>query len=144
MNWTTTAVLALSIPLLSAGSLPAQAQKDVEYVREYLKGHEFQITYREGGAQYGTFFFLDVHFCASGSYRSANQSRKQTVLGNEQVNSWNDSGTWDVSLVQGYPALRYASASGAQDIVPLQVQADGSVRPLSGAFMKRLGRAQCR
>jgi hypothetical protein len=139
-----TLVLFLGIALLSATSLHAQARKDLQYIKEYLSGHEFQITYREGGVQYGTFFFLDVHFCASGSYWSSNQSRKQTVLGNEQVSTWNDSGTWDVLSVQGYPSMRYTSVSGVQDVVPLQIQADGTVRPTSGAFMKRLSRARCR
>jgi hypothetical protein len=138
------AALGLCIALLSAASAGAQTKTDVQYITGYLKGHEFQITYREGGVQYGTFFFLDVHFCASGQYWSANQSRKQTVLGNEQVNTWNDSGTWTVALVRGYPALHYRSASGAQDIAPLQVQADGSVGLVSGAFMKRVGKARCR
>jgi hypothetical protein len=137
-------MLALSIALFYASSSFAQSQKDVQYIKGYLSGYEFQVTYREGGSLYGTYFFLDVHFCPSGTYLSYVQSRKQTVLGNEQVNNWNDSGNWDVAPFQGYVTLRYISASGAQDIVPLEILPDGSIRPLSGAFMKRQGKAQCR
>jgi hypothetical protein len=137
-------LFALCMALFSVSSLYAQTRKDVQYVREYLSGHEFQITYREGGSQYGTYFFLDVHFCSSGKYVSASQSRKQTVLGNEQVNNWNDSGNWEVVLFQGYPTLQYSAASGAQNIVPMQILSDGSIRLLSGALMQRLGMAQCR
>jgi hypothetical protein len=137
-------LIGLCIALFAAPSLYSQTRKDVRYVKQYLSGYEFQITYREGGSLYGTYFFLDVHFCSSGKYVSASQSRKQTVLGNEQVNNWNDAGSWDVILVQGYPALQYIAASGAQDIVPMQILSDGSIRPLSCAFMQRLGKAQCR
>ena len=144
MRWRNTILLGLSIALFYASSADAQAQKNVQYIQGYLGGYEFQVTYREGGSLYGTYFFLDVHFCSSGKYLSHVQSRKQTVLGNEQVNNWNDSGNWDVVPFQGYVTLRYISASGAQDIVPLEILPDGSIRPLSGAFMKRLGKAQCR
>jgi len=137
-------ILALSIAFFSVSSSYAQTQKDVQYIKGYLGGHEFQVTYREGGSLYGTYFFLDVHFCSSGRYISYVQSRKQTVLGNEQVSNWNDHGNWDVVPFQGYATLRYISASGAQDVVPMQILPDGSIRPLSGAFMKQLGRAQCK
>jgi hypothetical protein len=143
-RWKNMIPLALCIACFSVSSLDAQTRNDVQYIKKYLSGYEFQITYREGGSQYGTYYFLDVHFCSSGQYLSSSQSRKQTVLGNEQANSWNDSGTWDVVLVQGNPALHYRAASGAQDIVPLQVLPDGSIISLSGAFMQRLGKAQCR
>jgi hypothetical protein len=136
-------IIAVLVSFVSPCPLFAQSP-NVKYIKGYLSGHEFQVTYREGGPVYGTFFFLDIHFCASGRYLLAGQSRKQTVLGNEQVNNWNDGGNWDVVIVQGYPALRYAAMSGAQDLVPLQVLPDGSVRPLSGAFMQRIGYAQCR
>jgi hypothetical protein len=144
MRWRNRVLLGLAIALFYAPSSNAEVQKDVQYIRGYLSGYELQVTYRDGEALYGTYFFLDVHFCPSGKYWSHVQSRKQTVLGNEQVNSWNDSGNWDVAPFQGYVTLRYISASGARDIVPLERLPDGGIRPLSGAFMKRRGKAQCR
>jgi len=144
MHWRTALLVALSFFFLPAHPAYAQTDKEVHYIKAYLRGYEFQITYREGEALYGTYFFLDVHFCSSGQYLSSVQTRKQTVLGNEQVNSWNDRGNWDVVPVRGYAALRYLSASGAQDVVPLQLLPDGSIRPLSGAFMKRLGTTRCK
>lgn len=142
--WRTKLLVALSFFFVAAHLSYAQSDKEVHYIKGYLQGYEFQITYREGEALYGTYFFLDVHFCSSGKYLSSVQTRKQTVLGNEQVNSWTDSGNWDVVPVRGYAALRYLSASGVQDVVPLQVLPDGSVRPLSGAFMQRQGKTHCK
>jgi hypothetical protein len=139
-----TLIIALSILFILVDPSYAQTDKDLQYVKRYLGGYAFQVTYREDGALYGTYFFVDVHFCSSGHYLSSVQTRKQTVMGNEQVNNWNDSGNWDVVLYQGYATLRYLSASGAQDIVPMQVMPDGTVRPLSGAFMQRKGKAQCK
>jgi hypothetical protein len=60
------------------------------------------------------------------------------------VNNWNDSGRWDVIPFQGHASLRYVSASGARDVVPMEILPDGRVRPLSGVFMQRRGNAQCR
>ena len=137
-------ILTLSLAFFSESSLFAQTPKDAQYVNGYVRGHEFQVTYREGEALYGTYYSIDVHFCSSGRYISYVQTRKQTVLGNEQADSWNDSGNWDVVSFQGYPSLRYISASGKQDIIPMQILRDGTIRPLSGAFMKQLGKAQCK
>ena len=146
LRWTCIVFLALFITFLPFCPLPlyAQTQKEVQYIKAYLGGHEVQVTYREGGPIYGTFFFLDVHFCASGRYLLFGQSRKQTVLGNEQVNNWNDSGSWDVVTFQGHAALQYVATSGARDIIPMEVLPDGRVHPLTGASMQQIGRAQCK
>jgi len=136
--------LILSTAFVFVSPLFAQTQKEMQYVKGYLSGNAFQVTYREGGPLYGTYFFLNVHFCSSGQYMLHGQSRKQTILGNEQVDNWNDHGMWDVVPGQGHPSLRYVAASGARDIVPMEILSDGRIRPLSGAFMKRQGKAQCR
>ena len=138
------AIFTLLVAFFPIYSVHAQTRKDVQYIKGYLSGHEFQVTYREGGSLYGTYYFLDVHFCSSERYMLHGQSRKQTVLGNEQVNNWNDSGRWDVILFQGHASLQYVSASGGRDVVPMEILPDGRVRPLSGAFMQRRGNAQCR
>jgi len=137
-------IFALSVACFPLYPVHAQTQKEVQYIKGYLSGNEFQVTYREGGPLYGTFFFLDVHFCSSGRYLLHGQSRKQTVLGNEQLNNWNDSGNWDVVPFQGHGSLQYVAASGARDIVPMEILPDGAIRPLTGAFMQRQGKAQCR
>jgi hypothetical protein len=144
LRWRCMAFLALFIAFFPFYPLNAQTQKEVQYIKGYLGGHEVQVTYREGGPVYGTFFFIDVHFCASGRYLLFGQSRKQTVLGNEQVNNWKDSGSWDVVNFQGHAALQYIAASGARDLVAMEVLPDGRVHPLTGASIKRLGRAQCK
>lgn len=73
MRWRFIVFLALFITLFVLSPLYAQNQKDVQYIKEYLSGNEFQVTYREGGPVYGTLFFLDVHFCASGQAKAASK-----------------------------------------------------------------------
>jgi len=136
-------IIALSAAFVPDLTLYAQAPGDIQYIKRYPRGHAFQIAYREGGPLYGTYFFLDVHFCSSGQYILHGQSLKQTILGNEQVNNWTDNGVWDVVSVQGHASLRYVAASGARDTVALEILPDGHIRPSSGAFMKRQGKAQC-
>jgi hypothetical protein len=144
IRWRIMILFTISVALFPLYPLYAQTQKEVQYIKGYLSGHEFQVTCREGGSLYGTYNILDVHFCPSGQYISSGQSRKQTVLGNEQVNNWNDRGNWDVVPFQGYATLQYVSVSGARDIVAMEILPDGGIRPLSGAFMQRQGMAQCR
>jgi len=144
LRWRCIVFLELYIVFFPLSPTYAQTLKEVHYIKGYLDGREVQVTYREGGPLYGTFFFLDVHFCASGRYLLFGQSRKQTVLGNEQVNNWKDSGIWDVVTFQGHTALRYVATSGARDMVPMEILPDGRVHPLSGASMERMGMAQCK
>ncbi len=70
----------LTALLFSTFVAPVRAQEQA--VKKTLAGQRLLLTYREGGALYGTYYFLDVHFCASGSYMTFGQSRKTTVLDN--------------------------------------------------------------
>lgn len=72
------------------------------------------------------------------------QSRKQTVLGNEQVNNWEDSGVWDVIKLQGQVALQYRSRSGAGHVIPVHILPDGRLRIPDGISIQKQGKAQCR
>jgi hypothetical protein len=138
------APFALLISFLPVSVLYAQADQQVQHVKRYISGQKTLVTYREGGPIYGTYFFLEVHFCASGRYVSFGQSRKQTVLGNEQVNNWRDNGRWDVLPFRGQVGLVYFSTSGKRDFVPMHIQPNGRISTVGGASILLQGRAQCR
>jgi hypothetical protein len=136
-------LLVLLTSCLPLGTVQAQTDQQAQHVARYLSGQRTLVTYREGGSVYGTYVFLEIHFCASGEYLLSGQSRKQTVLGNEQVNNWSDSGRWDVMSSQGQVRLAYFSTSGRRDVVPVYLDHNGGIRT-DGASVQRQGRAQCR
>ena len=111
-------------------------------VRDFFNGQQMLVTYREGGALYGTFFTLQVHFCRSGRYMTFGESRKQTVLDNEQVNTFSDEGTWEITTFRGQMVLKYVSVSGQPNMVPVRVL-NGRVSLGDGISVVRRGVAQC-
>ena len=136
--------LALLILVLATGVAFAQTDGNVQEVRRFFSGQRMLVSYRNGGAVYGTYVFLDVHLCESGRYMLFGQSRKQTVLDNEQVNNWRDNGVWDVTTFQGEAVLQYVSASGERNAVPVRLQPNGRVWLGNGVSVQRQGGAQCR
>src|SRR5215471_5008790 len=105
--------LLLSLP----AAVPAAAQAPPAAIKDFFNGQQMLVTYREGGPVYGTFFTLKVHFCRSGRYMTFGESRKHTVLDNEQVNRFTDEGTWEVTTFAGQNVLRYLSVSGQPNAV---------------------------
>jgi len=112
-------------------------------VKDFFNGQQMLVTYREGGALYGTFFTLQVHFCRSGRYVTFGESRRQTVLDNEQVNRFTDEGTWEITTFRGQLVLRYVSVSGEPNIVAVNVAPNGRVSLGEGITVVRQGLAQC-
>jgi hypothetical protein len=137
------AALALTA-LLPPGAPSAQTDEDLQRIKRHFSGQQILVTYRDGEAVYGTYYFIDFHLCPSSQYLSFGQSRKQTVLGNQQVNNWRDQGRWDVLRVQGQIRLAWLSVSGERDFIPLQLLPDGSIRTGGRASIQPQGRAQCR
>ena len=134
---------ALLVSIATAGSLYAQSDERVHVVKRFFNGQRMLITYRNGGPVYSTYFFLDVHFCPSGRYTTFAQSRKQTVLNNEQLNNWRDDGMWDVVGSEEGIVLRYLSSSGERNAVPVRLLSDGQVS-VDGVSIVRRGAALCR
>jgi hypothetical protein len=111
----------------------------------YFSGYRFELTFREQGRPiYGTHTFAVVDFCPSGRYLTAGRNIRRTVLDNEQVTNWTDSGAWEVADIAGAPMLRYVSQSGDRNSVALLVGRDGRVSLANGATLNRIGRAACR
>ena len=135
----------LSALLLSTFvAAPASAQSEGQQaVKQALNGKHFLVTYREGGAVYGTYYFRDVYFCPSGLYLVQGQSRKETVMGNTQVYSLNDRGVWDVSTIAGRVVLRSRSQSGQVSALPISLLPDGGIWLGDGVTVVSRGLAPC-
>src|SRR5687768_3490590 len=101
-------LLAAAIVLLLPSGASAQGPPEAA-LRDFFNGQQMLVTYREGGALYGTFFTLEVHFCRSGRYVTFGESRRQTILDNEQVNRFSDEGTWEITTFRGQLVLKYVS-----------------------------------
>jgi hypothetical protein len=112
-------------------------------IKDFFNGQQMLVTYREGGALYGTYFTLQVHFCRSGRYLTFGESRRQTVLDNEQVNRFTDEGTWEITPLLGRLVLKYVSVSGQPNAVVVNVAPNGRVSLGDGITVIRQGLAQC-
>jgi hypothetical protein len=132
------AAIVLLLPLGASAQGPPEAA-----LRDFFNGQQMLVTYREGGALYGTFFTLEVHFCRSGRYVTFGESRRQTILDNEQVNRFSDEGTWEITTFRGQLVLKYVSVSGEPNVVAINVAPNGRVWLGDGITVVRQGPAQC-
>ena len=135
---------ALLLSLLLAAPAVSQTGSNEQAVKGFFLGQRLLVTYREGGAQYGTFYTLQVHFCRSGRYMTAGQSRRHTVMDNEQISNFSDQGSWDITTFQGQLFLKYLSDSGQANALPVRVLPNGSLTVGEGVSLVRQGIAQCR
>src|ERR1700739_3844837 len=104
--------LLLLFSFSAPGPAFSQPESSALATKAFFAGRHLLVTYREGGALYGTFFFLNVHFCRSGHYMTFGQSRRHTILDNEQINNFSDQGLWDIATFNGQLVLKYSSVSG--------------------------------
>ena len=130
--------------LLPFVTLLAQSDPQVNAIDRYLSGRRFLVSYREGGAAYGSHILLDVHYCSNGQYILSGESRRQTVLDNWQVNRWEDSGRWVVLRVEGRAGVRAVSRSGKVDFVAAGILPDGTLWVGDGVSVRPQGAAICR
>jgi hypothetical protein len=117
--------------------------QQVQRIKQYFNGQKIFMSYREGGALYGTYFFQEIHFCPSGQYKLFGQSRKQTVLDNEQINNWEEYGAWDVVSFQGQIVLRFHTTSDEQGSFPIRLLPGGQIWIGDGISIQQQGKAQC-
>lgn len=138
-------IVAATLVLWLPPAAPAAAQASPNAtVKDFFNGQQMLVTYREGGPVYGTFFTLQVHFCRSGRYMTFGESRRHTVLDNEQVSRISDEGTWEVTTTGGQNVLRYLSASGQANAVAINIAPNGRVTLGDGSItVIRQGVAQC-
>jgi hypothetical protein len=137
------AILLGLAALLSPRPGLAQTEESVQVIRSALSGQRLFITYRDGGPIYGTFYFLDVQFCQTGKYVMAAESRKTTILDNEQVNRWAEIGTWDIISYQDQPVLKYISSTGRTNFAPAALLPGGRIWLGQGVSVQRTSTTNC-
>ena len=54
-------LLFFTISTMSAQTIPT-----VEEVQNFLSNQNILLTYREGEAIYGTYYFIEIHYCPQG------------------------------------------------------------------------------
>lgn len=74
----------------------AQSNPSIGELQNIFNNQQLLITYREGEVLYGTYYFLEVHYCQDGYYGLYGNSVKRTVPDNEQRSNWQEFGTWKV------------------------------------------------
>lgn len=138
-----TTLLAVSAPGLLLPFLTAQADPQTQAVEKFFAGRKMLITYREGSPLRGTYVFLEIHFCESGTYRSFGESRKQGDGNHEEVRHWSDRGTWRVAAERGQIGVRCLSSSGKPSFLPLRSWPSRDGGNASETSVLPQGAAQC-
>lgn len=132
-------VLLLYLPSeVTAQSVPSEAE-----VQEFFNNQNILITYREGEALYGTYYFLEIHYCPNGYYGLYGSTVKRTVLDNEQRSNWQEFGNWQAMSQNGQVGLYYADTNGNQQFVPLYKLPNGDMFIGEGISIVKQGQAIC-
>ena len=130
-------LLFFTISTMSAQTIPT-----VEEVQNFLSNQNILLTYREGEAIYGTYYFVEIHYCPQG-YGLYGRSEKQTVLGNVQRNSWQEFGTWKVIEQAGTVGVYTVATTGQQNYTPVYKLANGDFFIAQGITIVKQGPAIC-
>jgi hypothetical protein len=128
----------LFIQNTSAQSIPTVAE-----VNKLINNNHFLVTYREGEVVYGTYYFIEVHYCSSGYYGLSGKSVKKTVLGNEQTNNWQEFGNWKVTTYNGNTGIYYKTTLGQEKFFPVYRLPNGSLSLGEGVSIVLQGKAIC-
>lgn len=126
------------------GSIQAQTNPSVEELMQFFNNQQLQITYREGEVLYGTYYFLEIHYCPDGYYGLYGNSVKRTVLDNEQRSNWQEYGTWKIMNQNGVNGIQYSATNGGQQFYPLYKLANGDLFISEGVSIVKQGQAICR
>jgi hypothetical protein len=121
----------------------AAQSSEPERLDQFLRGNHLLVSYREGGAVYGTYYVLQIHYCSSGKYFLYGESSKQTVLGNYQQGNWQEAGTWAATAVQGQLGVRYQPQGQVPNFVPVRMLPNDGIWVGEGVSVIPQGPAQC-
>ena len=134
--------LLLMLGVLIQPNSNIQNIPSVEEVHGFVNGNNILVSYREGGPVYGTFYFLEIHFCPNG-YGLYGRSSKQTVMGNYQNNNWREFGYWEVTEQNGLVGIQYSPVNGNALFVPIYKSPDGTLFINQETSMVLQGNAIC-
>ena len=129
--------------IICTSSITAQHVPTVEEVHNFFNNQKILISYRDGEVLYGTYYFLEIHYCPSGQYGLYGNSVKKTVLGNEQRNNWQEFGNWKATNQNGIIGLYYSTTKGNQEFVPIYRSINGDLFISEGVSIVRQGIAIC-
>lgn len=93
---------------------------------------------------YGTYYFIEIHYCSNGYYGLYGNTIKRTVLGNEQKSNWQEYGTWKITTQGGVNGISYLPTNGTQAFYPLYKLANGSLFISEGTTIVNQGLAICK
>lgn len=135
--------LFLLITLGCSLSLKAQVNPPIEELKDLFNNQKLLITYREGEVVYGTYYFIEIHYCPDGYYGLYGNTVKRTVMGNEQKSNWQEYGQWKILNEGGVNGVFYASNSGNQQFYPVYKLANGDLFLNEGVSIVNKGQAIC-
>lgn len=134
----------LLITLLSSSTiLYAQTNPSIKELHNYFNNQQLLLTYREGEVLYGTYYFIEIHYCPNGYYGLYGNTIKRTVLGNEQKSNWKEYGTWKIINQNGVNGIVYVTTAGQQQFYPLYKLANGDLYINEGISIVNQGQAIC-
>ena len=128
-------ILGLPIPI------NAQATFSEDELHNFLNNKKILITYREGEVLYGTYYYIEIHYCPNG-YGLYGSTVKQTVLGNEQRSNWQEFGKWKTITQKGLVGIHYITNTGKQNFVPVY-NYNGRIFIKEGVTVLQKGKAIC-
>lgn len=121
----------------------SQTNASVEDLHNFFNNQQLLITYREGEVLYGTYYFLEIHFCPNGYYGLYGNTVKRTVLDNEQRSNWQEYGTWKITNQEGLNGILYVATTGNQQFYPLYMLQNGDLFISEGISVVKQGQAVC-
>ena len=133
----------LFLGIVSSTTLQAQVTPSIDELHNYFNNQQLLLTYREGEVLYGTYYFLEIHYCANGYYGLYGNTVKKTVLGNEQKTNWQEYGTWKITSQNGINGILYVANNGNQQFYPLFKLSNGDLFIKDGVSIVRQGKAIC-
>jgi hypothetical protein len=133
----------LIISLLASLNSNAQSIPTVKEVNDFINDSHLLITYREGEVIYGTYYFIEIHYCPSGKYGLYVKTVKQTVLGNEQQSNSQEFGNWKVIEYNGSVGVYYQPFNSQERFIPVYKLSDGTLTTGEGVTIVKQGKAIC-
>ena len=121
----------------------AQDNPTIDELNNFFSDQQLLITYREGEVLYGTYYFLEIHYCSNGYYGLYGNTVKRTVLGNEQRTNWQEYGTWQIVNQEGVNGILYKATTGGQQFYPLYKLSNGDIYIGEGISIEKKGIAIC-
>lgn len=123
--------------------LNAQVNPSIDELHNYFNNQQLLLTYREGEVLYGTYYFIEVHYCPNGYYGLYGNTVKRTVLGNEQRSNWQEFGTWKIINQNDINGIIYIPTNGNPQFYPLYKLANGDLFINEGITIVNQGLAIC-